>query len=150
MLIDIVKADISYNGVDSLLWGINVNKFYFLGMLYLKMKEFKKAEKCFNTALIDNSNYLPALYGMAYILKIKENIKDYENIKYHIETLNDDKKSFEEIIKGFENSIISPNPLAPCDSKCKERNKPHLCDNCFFNYVSEDIFMKKITDELYS
>lgn len=148
-LMEIIKADISYNGPDSYLWGINVNKFYFLGMLYLKLKNFEKAKKCFNAALIENNNYLPALYGMAYIFKTNKNLKDYENIKCHIELLNENTKSFEDKIKEFDNPVVSPNPLEPCDQKCKQKNKPHLCEQCFFNYVSEDIFMKKITDEYY-
>ncbi|HEC86717.1 MAG TPA: hypothetical protein ENI49_02450, partial [Thermoplasmatales archaeon] len=56
-VIDHMVADVSINGLDPQIWRKNIEKFYFLGMLYLHEKKYKKAKKCFEASLYMNSNY---------------------------------------------------------------------------------------------
>lgn len=148
-LMDFVISDICYNGNTPSLWGLPYNKFYFLGMLYLRVKNYEQAKNCFNAALIQNLNDIPSLIGMAYIFSKKNMNKEYENIMHILKSLNKNNLDIKKELKEMDNNIIQPNPFETCDLDCKKKTKKHLCNYCFFNYVSEDIFMKFKKNKLF-
>ncbi|GEM_PF-2937592 len=146
--VDIIKTDLCYTGLNSPLFGLNVNKFYFIGMLYLKMKNYEIAENYFNAALYDDPNNLPSLIGLAYVFSKKGNTTDFENVMNHMKTINKDNLDLQATLKEFDDPIIRPNPLEPCDFQCSKKNKPHLCKQCFFGYVPPEKFLKQRTSTL--
>ncbi len=141
--IDEIKKEILFFTEFSKIWGVEVNKFYFMGMLYLRMKKYKEAENCFNAALWGETDNLSALIGLAYIYSKNKRDKEYEEIMNHIKNVNKNQIDINEMIKKMDDPVVNPNPFEPCDLKCKEKNKKYLCEKCFFNYVSDDIYMKK-------
>jgi hypothetical protein len=65
----------------------------------------------------------------------------------HINTINKDGADIEEMLKDMDNPVVDPNPFELCDLDCVSKKKPHLCENCFFNYVPVDLFMKDFIDD---
>ena len=112
------------------------------------MKKYEQAEHCFNASLCNNFNYIPSLLGIAYILSRKGSSKEYKDVIDHIEIVNKTSLDIKRELKEFEEPMIDPNPFEPCDLQCDKKNKPYLCENCFFNYVSEDVFMRNILDDM--
>ena len=147
-LINCVIRNMSFTGVKPPLWGKKINKFYFVGMMYLKMGKYEQAKKCFNAALYNNFNDIAPLIGLLHIYRKKGKEEKYKNIRDHINAINRYGMNIEKILEDYNNPVISPNPFELCDLNCKQKNKPELCKNCFFNYVSEDIFMKDFLDDM--
>jgi len=134
-------------GLSENLWCTDIDKLYFLGTLYLRMKNYNQAKKCFEAALYQNFNDFLSLFGLAFIYSKSKDEDKYNDIVDHIKIVYPEIKDFSKHFKDLDDPIIDPNPFQPCDLNCKEKNNPELCNQCFFNNVSEQIFMKKITDE---
>jgi len=146
--INCITGNLSFTGVNPPLWGKKIYKFYFLGLLYLKMKNYEQAKNCFLAALYNNFNDIAPLLGLLYIHSKQGNEKEYKDIMDHIQTINRGAMDIEEALKDMDNPVISPNPFELCDLDCNSKNKPNLCHNCFFNYASENIFMKDFVDDI--
>ncbi len=147
-LINSAIQELCWGTSPETMWGININKYYFLGMLYLRMNKYEQAKYCFEAALYGKFDDMPSLLGLAYTLSKTGKKEEYEDIIAHIKTIMNDSIDINKKFEDIENPVVSPNPLESCDLKCKNKNKPYLCETCFFNYVSEDVFMKKVTDNL--
>lgn len=126
-----------------------MNKFYFLGILYLRMKNYEQARNCFEAALLGNLADKPSLIGLAYSYSKMGIEKEYKKIINHIHAISKDAVNIVQSFKELEKTILKSNPFEPCDVQCNKNNKFYLCKNCFFNYVSEDIFMKKVIDDVF-
>jgi len=148
-LIKRIIANLCYTGIDPPLWGKTIDKFYFLGMLYLRVKDYERAKRCFYAALHTNFNELSSLLGIAYIFLKQGNLSEYKKIIEHIKAI-DKSIDINGALKEFENPVIDPNPFEPCDLSCSQKSKPYLCRECYFNYVSENVFMRDIIDETKS
>jgi ribosomal protein S12 methylthiotransferase accessory factor len=142
-LIDIVISEICCNGIDSELWGVPINKFYFIGMMYLRKKRYEKAENCFSAALNQNQNDIPSLIGMAYIYSKRNSDQRYNELIQKIKQLNDGSIDIDQELESFDELVIDPNPFEPCNGNCQNKINSDLCKNCFFNYVPEKQFMRK-------
>lgn len=140
-LIRRVMANISFTGIEPLICGKLIEKFYFLGMLYLHIGRLKEAKKCFESSLYRNNNYIPSLLGLAYIFRKSGDLKNYKYVVDHIKIL-DEGIDVEKELEEFKKTRIEPNPFERCDFQCDKKNKSHLCRNCFFNYLPMGAFMK--------
>lgn len=147
-LINSVIGNISFTNIDPPLWGKNIDKFYFLGLLYLKMDNFEQAKKCFKAALYQNFNDLPSLISLAYIYSKEGKEKEFYDIMCHINSVNTAGMNIQEALKEMDNPVIDPNPFEMCDFDCKSKNKPNLCAQCFFNFVSDGVFLKDFVDDI--
>lgn len=145
--INCVMGNLSFTGAKPPLWGKKFYKFYFLGILHLKMKDYGKAEKCFKASLYQNFNDIAPLIGLLYIYSKQKKEIEFKNIMDHINTINKDGADIEEMLKDMDNPVVDPNPFELCDLDCVSKKKPHLCENCFFNYVPVDLFMKDFIDD---
>ena len=147
-LIKCLIANLSFVGINPPLWGKNIDKFYFLGILYLKMGNYEQAKNCFNAALYRNFNDVPSLICLAHIYSKEGKEKEHYDVMCHINSINKKGIDVEKALEEMNNPVITPNPFEMCDFDCKSKNKPHLCQQCFFNYASEDVFMKDFVDDL--
>jgi len=147
-IIDAVMRHLAEYGNDNNLWGYPINKFYCLGLLYLREKDYERAMNCFDAALSGNLCILPHILGKAYVYLKTEKTHDFEQIMDYANIINYDSKDLSQSLKEMENPIIVHNPFESCDFECSSRNKPHLCENCFFGYVNIDIFMEKYAENL--
>lgn len=142
-----VIGNASFAGIKPPLWGKNIYKFYFLGLLYLKMKDYKKAKDCFNAALYQNFNDIAPLLGLLYVSSKEGTEEEYKNLMDHAKIINRGNMDIEAALKEMDNPVIDPNPFELCDLDCDSKNKPVLCQSCFFNYASEKVFMKDFVDD---
>lgn len=145
-----IIEDLFFSGFKTQLWGMPLDKFYFLGMLYLGRKKYEQAKNCFNASLYNNFNNIPSLIGLLHILSNQDVKEERKYVRDHIDIINTNYLDVDYELKELEKSRIVPNPFEPCDFQCHRRNKPHLCKNCFFNYVSENNFMKTFLDCLFN
>ena len=76
------------------------------------------------------------------------NEKEYTGLVDHLKMVNN-SLDIENMLKDMENPVISPNPFEICDLDCVNKNKPELCNNCFFNYPLKDVFMKDYIDDYF-
>lgn len=147
-LIEYVISYLFFSGFKSPLWGVPINKFYFLSMLYLRMNKYERARNCLDAALYKNFKDISFLIAMAYVFSKLGMKKNYQDIMDFIQLINVDSTEVRNELKSLEDPIIDPNPFELCDFQCEKRNKPYLCTECFFNYVSENIFLKTCIDDL--
>lgn len=145
-LINLVIKELIFGGPVDSMWGVPINKYYFIGTLFLRMEKYEQAEHCFQAALSGNLMDTQSLIALAYVFNKTNRLEEYKDIMDLISSIDKDSENIKEQFRELENPIVNPNPFEPCDLKCKSRNKPYLCEQCFFNYVPENIFMKKIID----
>jgi YcaO-like protein with predicted kinase domain len=148
-LISYVTSDLIYFGEYESLSGVSINKFYFIGMLYLRLKNYDQAKKCFEAALYGSINNIPALIALSYTYSKMGKTQESTDIKDHIETISSEPIDVSFFLQKMNDPTVDPNPFEICDFECCKKTKPKLCENCFFNYVSEDIFMKNKIDDLF-
>lgn len=140
--IEYILTDLSISGIDTPILGKHIEKFYLLGMLHLHKGLYSKAKRCFEASLYMNVNFIPSLISMAYLLKIIDP-HGYEKIKDHLKILNIE---VDKELTSLGEPTLESNPFMCCNFKCKSKEFPRLCKDCFFAYVSEDIFMKTPLD----
>lgn len=147
-LLNLIINDLFKNGNNVSLWGEPIDKFYFLGLLYIRMKRYREAMNCVDAVLSNNLHNLYATLAKAYIYQKTNRIEDFNKIMDHAEQINFQKIDILQTLKKFDDPIFSPNPFEPCDQECNKKNNPKLCEKCFFNYASGDIFNRRIIDDV--
>jgi YcaO-like protein with predicted kinase domain len=135
------------DGIDAPLWGVPINKLYFLSLLYLRMNQFEKAMNCIDAALYDNLHFLPAIITKTYIYSKLNDTENFNDLQIYANILKNENIDFQSIFKRYENHIIDPNPFPICDQNCNSNSNSDLCKNCFFHYVKEDVFLRTILDK---
>jgi len=147
-LIDLVITDVFGNGNDNFLWGVHVNKFYFLSLLYIRLKRYREAMNCIDAALIDYLDDLPSILAKAFISLKTDRKDEYEKLMDYAEIINKDNIDLHKELKKFEDPVISPNPFDTIKDADSVDTRPELFEYYFFNYVDENVFMKTFLDEL--
>jgi YcaO-like protein with predicted kinase domain len=148
-LVSNIIDDLFDKGDNETLWGVPMNKFYFLALLYLRMKKYDEAMNCINACLCKDTQYLPAILTKAFLYSKLNQTENYNQIIDYADIINKEHIDLKEKLTELENPIIKNNPFELCDLKCKLKNKPNLCNNCFFGYVKEEVFLRTMIDELF-
>lgn len=135
------------SGSDEFLFGLPINVYYFLSLLFIRMKRYHQAMNCIDAALIGNLDNISFILTKAYLLKKTHKKEEFNQIMEYIKIINYNNIDIQEALQKYDDPIVHPNPFEPCDYKCKQQNKPHLCEKCFFHYIPEEIFMKTMLDK---
>ena len=147
-LIDLVITDLFGNGNDNFLWGVHLNKFYFLSLLYIRLKRYQEAMNCIDAALINYLDDLPSILAKAFISLKIDRVEEYDILLDYAEIINKDNIDLHKELKKFEDSVINPNPFDTIKDADSIETRPEIFEYYFFNYVDENIFTKTVLDEL--
>jgi len=144
--ISAILEDIYTNGIESPLWGVALDKLYLLSLFLIRMGMYNDALSCIDAALTSDINDIHLILTRAYICSKLDMKKDFEHLLDFAKVINYDNIDIKRYLNELDDPIIHSNPFKPCHMNCG-KEKGHLCDNCFFNYVDEDTFMKNFLEE---
>jgi len=143
-LINLIIEDLVLRGISDNLWGVPINPFYLLGLLYLRVNDFNQSLKCLDAASCYNLNDVDILLTKAYICYKLELIKEYQNIIDYVNIIQNNSNNINEYFSKLDDLVISPNPFEICDGNCNQ--KKEICNNCFFCYVNDSYYLYSYDD----